>query len=398
MANLRIIHALILITGVFLFVGASPDVQEIKKKQTQLEELRKEIDRYEVQIRESEKKEKATLDLLGKYDRQSALLKKLITALKKQEVTLEKEIADSRKTIEELGGQISSLKMHYARYVANVYKYGRIHDIELLLASKSLNQLLIRSEYLKRFSSQRRRDMEKIGSQKVELEYQDSVLHNKLEEQKQLIAEKKREETKLTSRAKKRKSLLAEIRRDKKNYQKELERKKQDVKELERLISRLIEEESERKKKDGNTEIPVAGSFEARRGKLRWPVDKGTLTARFGNQEHPTLRTVTQNTGIDISVTPGTSVRAIADGEVSKIHWLPSYGNLVILNHRNGFRTVYAHLSEIDVDEGMKIMEGDSIGKTGESLGGSLLHFELYKDREKLDPEKWLKPKGLIQQ
>jgi murein DD-endopeptidase MepM/ murein hydrolase activator NlpD len=288
--------------------------------------------------------------------------------------------------------------MHYARYVANVYKYRRIHDIELLLASKSLNQLLIRSEYLKRFSSQRRRDMEKIGSQKVELEYQDSVLHNKLEEQKQLIAEKKREEAKLANRAKKRKSLLAEIRRDKKNYQKELERKKQDVKELERLISKLIEEESERKKKDGNTEIPVAGSFEARRGKLRWPVDKGTLTARFGNQEHPTLRTVTQNTGIDISVTPGTSVRAIADGEVSKIHWLPSYGNLVILNHRNGFRTVYAHLSEIDVDEGMKIIEGDSIGKTGESLGGSLLHFELYKDREKLDPEKWLKPKGLIQQ
>jgi septal ring factor EnvC (AmiA/AmiB activator) len=391
MPDFRTIRILLLLTGILMFIGAVPDSQEIKKKQTQLEELRKEIDRYEVQIRESEKKEKSTLDLLDKYDRQSALLKKLITAIKKKGVTLEKEIADTRKTIQDLGGQISSLKMHYARYVTNVYKYGRTHDIELLLSSKSLNQLLIRSEYLKRFSSQRRRDMEKIGSQKEDL---DSVLQKKLDEQKQLIAEKKREEKKLTDRAKKRKSVLAEIRRDKKNFQKELDRKKQDVKDLERLISKLIDDE---KDKGGETEIPVAGSFEARKGKLRWPVDKGTLTARFGNQAHPKLGTITQNTGIDISVTPGSSVRAIADGEVSKIHWLPSYGNLVILNHRNGFRTVYAHLSEIDVDEGMKITEGDSIGKTGESLGGAILHFELYKDREKLDPEKWLKPKGLTQ-
>lgn len=392
MTIFRKILLLLLLTGIFLIAGATPDAQEIKKKQTQLEELRKEIDRYEVQIRESEKKEKATLDLLGKYDRQSALLKKLITALKKKEVALEKEIADTRKTIRDLGGQISSLKSHYAQYVANVYKYGRTHDIELLLSSKSLNQLLIRTEYLKRFSNQRRVDMEKIGTQKVEMEYHDSLLQKKLDEQKHLITEKKREEKKLADRAKKRKSILVEIRRDKKNYQKELDRKKQDVKDLERLISRLIEEE---KSKGADTDVPPAGGFEARRGKLRWPVDKGMLTARFGNQEHPTLRTVTQNTGIDISVAPGTNVVAIADGEVSKIHWLPSYGNLVILNHRNGFRTVYAHLSEIDVDEGMKISEGDAIGKTGESLGGSILHFELYKEREKLDPEKWLKPKGL---
>jgi murein DD-endopeptidase MepM/ murein hydrolase activator NlpD len=236
--------------------------------------------------------------------------------------------------------------------------------------------------------------MEKIGSEKMEMEYQDSVLQKKLEEQKQLLAEKKREEKKLSDRAKKRKSLLTEIRRDKKNYQKELDRKKQDVKDLEKLISRLIEDE---KSKGRDTEIPAGGSFEGRKGRLRWPVEKGSLTARFGNQEHPTLRTITQNTGIDISVSPGSSVFAVADGEVSKIHWLPSYGNLVILNHRNGFRTVYAHLSDIDVEEGMKISEGVSIGKTGESLGGSILHFEIYKEREKLDPEKWLKPKGLTQ-
>ena len=387
--KLKIFIVFLCVIGFMLSLNAIPDSQDIKKKQTELEKLREEINKYEVQIRESEKKEKATLDLLGKYDRQSTLLKKLITALKKEENTLEKDIFETKKRIETLGGQILNLKMHYAKYAANAYMHRRTHDLELLLTSKSLNQFLIRSEYLKRFSDQRRMDMARIGTQKTEFENQELSLQNKLNQQKQLIKEKKKEEQKLALLRKQRKSVLTEVRRDKKNYQKELERKKQDVKELERMISKLIEEEAAK----AATATPSLRSFEGKKGKLRWPVERGTLAAKFGNQEHPTLRTITQNTGIDISVEPGTSVHAIADGEVSKIHWLPSYGYLVILNHKNGFRTVYAHLSEIDVDEGMTIKEGDTIGKTGESLNGSILHFELYKDREKLDPEKWLKPR-----
>ena len=112
--------------------------------------------------------------------------------------------------------------------------------------------------------------------------------------------------------------------------------------------------------------------------------------ARFGNQIHPVLKTVTQNTGIDISVPTGTDVHAVSSGEVATISWLPSYGNLVILNHNYGFRTVYTHLSEITVALSQKVDEGEVIGKSGESLGGPLLHFELWKEREKQDPELWL--------
>jgi murein DD-endopeptidase MepM/ murein hydrolase activator NlpD len=69
----------------------------------------------------------------------------------------------------------------------------------------------------------------------------------------------------------------------------------------------------------------------------------------------------------------------------------------LILNHRDGFRTVYAHLADISVSEGESVKEGSRIGKSGESIVGSILHFEIYKDREKLDPEQWLKQKGLTQ-
>jgi murein DD-endopeptidase MepM/ murein hydrolase activator NlpD len=83
-------------------------------------------------------------------------------------------------------------------------------------------------------------------------------------------------------------------------------------------------------------------------------------------------------------------VTTVADGEVTTIWWLPGYGNLVIVDHYSGFRTVYAHLSEITVSEGQKVKEGEQIGASGEALEGARLHFELWKDREKQNPELWL--------
>jgi septal ring factor EnvC (AmiA/AmiB activator) len=382
----------------FLNFGFASTDQDIQKKQTQIEKLRKEIDKFEDKIKESSKKEKATLELLSTYDRQSLLLRRLVKKLREREIALEEEIKQTKVTISELEGELSSLKKHYAGYVSTAYKFGKVYDLELLLASKSFNQLLIRSEYLRRFSDQRHKDMIRVDTKKSSMEKQHNLLSQQLEEQQDILQQKRKEEDRLAAKAKKRKSLLAEIKRDKKNFKKEIDRRKQDVRELEKIIARLVEEDLEKRdKKDKTIEPPSGRGFFSKRGRLRWPVDRGKITTRFGSEQHPTLRTITQNTGIDITVSAGSDVIAVADGEVSKIHWLPSYGNLLILNHRDGFRTVYAHLADISVSEGESVKEGSRIGKSGESIVGSILHFEIYKDREKLDPEQWLKQKGLTQ-
>jgi murein hydrolase activator len=381
---------------------------EIKKKQSELEKLRKDIDRFEEKIKERGKKEHSTLELLDTYDRQATLLRKLIDKLRAEEKSLQSDIDETKRSIYDLGGQLSFLKRHYANYVSIVYKYGRTYDLELLLSSKSFNQLLIRSEYLKRFSNQRKKDLDKIDSKRDNLEGQSLLLQKQLAEQRHLIAEKTIEETNLAIKMKKRKVILTEIRRDKKNYQREINRKIDAAKDLEQIIVRLIEEDRIKKEhetnlaKEGKAPVPArepvgGGIFQAKHGLLRWPVAQGKITARFGNQQHPVLRTVTQNPGIDISVPVGTGVDVVAEGEVSAIQWLPSFGNLVIVNHNNGFRTVYAHLSEIFVSEQQKLNEGDRLGTSGETLAGPTLHFEIWKGREKQDPEQWLRPRGLVQ-
>jgi murein DD-endopeptidase MepM/ murein hydrolase activator NlpD len=119
-------------------------------------------------------------------------------------------------------------------------------------------------------------------------------------------------------------------------------------------------------------------------------VSEGRIVARFGNQRHPTLKTVSQNTGIDIAVRSGSPVMSVARGEVATIWWLPSFGNLVILNHSGGYRTVYSHLAEIHVAEGQEVAEGEVIGESGESVDGPRLHFEIWKGKEKQNPEAWL--------
>ncbi len=386
------------------WTAAEARQDEIKKKKSQLEKLRSDISSVEQRIKEKEKKEHATLGLLDAYDHQASLIRRLIQKLHEEEQSLQQDIDSTRERIAELSGQVSFLKKQYAEYVTAAYTRGRSYDIELLFSSASVNQMLIRSEYLKRFTDQRRQDINKIEDQRTELQQQNQRLQQQLTEQRQLINEKSSEEGKLAQRTKKRKVMLAAIRKDKNTIKQEMARKLQAAKELEELISTLIEQERQKKEHEpkergGAAAKPgiSAGTFENHRGRLRWPVSGGKITAHFGAHENPVLHTVTQNPGIDIAVNAGTTVSSVADGEVSAIWWLPSFGNLVIVNHRNGYRSVYAHLGEISVSDGAQVAEGQAIGKSGEAVSGPLLHFEIWKDREKLDPEQWLGQRGLSQ-
>jgi septal ring factor EnvC (AmiA/AmiB activator) len=387
---------------VFLLMGiqlGTPQTQEeINRRQNELKEIRDQIRDLESKSKQQQANENEVLELLDTYDQKSGLLRKLLRRLHGEARNIQTRIQTTQSTYEELEQQLAFLKDHYAKYVAAVYKAGRASDIDLLLSSGSLNQLLVRNEYLQRFSEQRRRDAKRIVTKRNELGESQARLSRELSEERRLIAEKGAEEDRLASLSAERRLRLEVIRRNKTVLQKQLQRQIEAAKQMEGLITKLVE--ADRIKKERATtdsriqKLPTPstaeGSFERKKGHLRWPVDEGRIVARFGPQKHPTLKTITQNTGIDIAVRQGTTVSAVAPGDVAIISWLPAYGNVIILSHPNGFRTVYSHLGEIEVAEGQSVLEGDPIGKSGESLDGPRLHFELWKDRDKQNPESWL--------
>ncbi len=394
----------------------SQKTREITRQERELGKLRSEIAAFEKRLRESEKREQSTLEHLDDLEQQSALIRQLIRKLREEERTITKDIDQAKVSIEELEKQLHALRTHYAGYVRSVYKNGRVYDVELLFSSNSINQLLIRIEYLKRFSGQRVNDLKKIVQKKTELEEENDQLQQTLKNERALLAEKTKEEQSLKTKAAQRQRVLNRIRTDKKTLRQELSRKTAAVKRIEQMIADLIEKErlkreELRKQREAAAarererlaaaskapapiiEIEPTGAFAQLRGRMRWPVASGVIASKFGNQTHPVLKTVTQNSGVDISVKVGTDVVAVAEGEVSLISFIPGYGNVVILNHYNGYRTVYAHLSDIQVVEAQKIREGDPVGKSGDSLAGSILHFEVWQEREKMNPELWLAKK-----
>ncbi len=373
-----------------------------KNRQKQLERIKADVGRFEDKIKQENKREQTTLDILDSYERQEVALRKSISHLYDEQANLKNQINQTRHLVRESAELLVALRKQYSNYVSTAYQNGGAYDMELVISSGSLNQAYVRAVYLKNFSDQRKKDLLRIDNKRAELETQSALLEHQMAREKDLISSKHYEEAKFDLKVRNRKTILTRIRRDKKTLKKELNRSVQAAKDLQVLIAKLSENDLPEIKTDGKDLLldhssvlspSVSREFESNRGRLKWPVFEGRISSRFGLQQNPSLHTLTQNPGIDIAVPPSTSVSSIADAQVSRIFWLPSYGNLIILSHRDGFRSVYAHLAEISVNEGDSVRAGQILGRSGESISGSVLHLELYKNREKLDPEEWLSPR-----
>jgi murein hydrolase activator len=392
--------------------------KEIKKKEKELQKLRSDIQFYEAKLHSSEVREKSTLDVLDDLESQSDLIRKLIKSLKDEESDITDEIQRTKSSVMTLESQLQQLRSHYAGYIRSIYKHGRVYDVELLFSSKSVNQLYIRIEYLKKFSEQRVKDLAEIQEKKSALETENRQLESSLASERRLLTEKTREERNLKEKLADRRSILRKIRKNKVIYRKALTRKNAAAGQVEQLIADLIVKEEKRKEQEAAAErermiaearerdnsksttptmpepdvSPPIPDFEQLKGRLPWPVTSGIVSkdGKFGRHIHPDLKTVTQNTGVDIQTRAGSNVFAVADGEVAALSFIPGFGNVLILNNYSGYHTVYAHLSDINVSKSDKVREGEVIAHSGESVDGSVLHFEIWKERDKLNPELWL--------
>ena len=122
-----------------------------------------------------------------------------------------------------------------------------------------------------------------------------------------------------------------------------------------------------------------------------WPV-RGWVSSRFGRRDSPFSGDRGFHAGIDIANDKGTPIRAAADGTVKFSGWEGGYGKLVVLDHGNGYTTLYGHSSELLVSVGQKIRRGTMIarmGETGEATGPHL-HYEVRRYGAAVNPMQYL--------
>jgi septal ring factor EnvC (AmiA/AmiB activator) len=403
-----------------LFTAGSLILQDksIKGKQNELSELKKEISELENQISLKTAKEKENFSVLENYSRQNFLLNKVINKIKSEEKEKESEILYSLKIISDLEKEIESLQKNYARYVVAIYKSGKISELASLIDARSVEQALVRYKYLQKFSEQRRKDLDNLRNKKKELLTAKSLLEKEKVEKSLLAAAKINEEKQLLMKLNERKKIISSLKKDKVQLNIELEAKRNAEVKIKNLITKLIEEaerkaeeeriarekvnkektssasdiKKENSKEDYNLNLSTSGftSFSTLKGKLTWPVNSGKIIRKFGENRNTQLNTVTLNYGVDIKTESDVNVKSVAEGIVSAIDWIPGYGSIIIITHRDNYRTVYSHLSEIFIKEGDKVKPGSLIAKVGESLEGSILHFEIWSSRNNQNPELWL--------
>ena len=209
----------------------------------------------------------------------------------------------------------------------------------------------------------------KLVKQKERLAQQEERL---IEESstKNILIEEKKEEIKSTKSTKKEKeSLVKKLSKSEKLFKKEKKEKEKKAKELEDKIRKIIEEEIARAKRKSHELTPEAlalsSEFTKNKGKLPWPLERGIIVGRYGNQNHPILPGIKiQNNGIDIATDKNTDVRVVFDGVVSRIFFIKGEGKAVLINHGEYF-TVYSGLKEVLVKIGEQVLSKEKIAYIG---------------------------------
>jgi septal ring factor EnvC (AmiA/AmiB activator) len=245
----------------------------------------------------------------------------------------------------------------------------------------------------------------KLYQTKVKLEKSLIQLEISLQDKKRLLSLKKKtlEDLKVDQSIKSK--MLTKLKNNKKNIEKELrqtkkekEDKQNEINSMNQLIEKLISDKKQNKLRTDELKRirqekkkDISGNFSSMKGKLIWPND-GKLEVKFGNQINPELRTITENTGIEIRCANSSKVISVLDGIVMGINYIPTYGNVIIVDHGDDYATVYANLGRIFITDNQYISQGDLIGEVSSSGSKkNLLHFEIWKKDQKLNPEKWLK-------
>jgi len=132
--------------------------------------------------------------------------------------------------------------------------------------------------------------------------------------------------------------------------------------------------------------------FVKNRGNLPWPT-VGSVLLAFGAQPDALSRTIVSHPGLTLKAAQGAKVQAIAAGTVVYADWLKGYGQIVILDHGDGYHSLVAHLGTLAVAQGAVVASGELLGTVGDtgSLHGTQLYFELREQGVPVDPRTWLR-------
>lgn len=382
-----------LLINVSFAAEPSKTKSEIVKKEKQLESLKRKIVEKKKGLEYNVKKEYTILEGLEKLDKvlskkeeDMANIENSLTQLKEKTRNVDARVIELVRDKERLSGLLM-------QRLAAMYKMKKGGIVESLFISNPVNDIGRRYKYIS-----------KIVEYDTDLlkEYKDNQLL--LQTEKERLTEFEKEVLSLKDELKYKKSEVEEERDKKSSLLKDIRKKKDTqlaaIQEMEGA-SKELQSFLERFKNDiiRDAAITHGGGFAGMRGRLPMPVN-GKIVSIYGKIEHPKFHTITFNNGIEIEASLGEEVRSIYKGRVAYSGWFRGYGKVVIIDHGNGYYTLFARLSKILRDVNSLVEKGDVIALVGDTglAKGPNLYFEVRQKGMPLNPLNWLAYKAGIRQ
>lgn len=385
---------------VLLLVPAALHAQDREATEQRLQELREQIAEYEERMSEVRERAEASEQSLREVEREIAVRAELISNFQRRMDQLTQESAQMQASMRGLEAEVRAVQQQYQDRATHAYKYGRLHDLALILSAESINQMLIRVQYLTRFTQQRREKLADVQAATAELREQRAELQAAREHTQELLAEAERERRNLSRLENERRSIVASLRDEQENIEEQLDADRSREQALVRELRRIAEAGAERGRERAATSARSAAEFEAlsgsfleNRGQLPWP-SPGVVTEAYGEVVNPVHGTRTPNPGILIATREQEEVRAVFDGQVETVDIIPNFGRFVVVSHGQ-FQTLYSNFSLLYVSPGDRIDAGQVIGRAGTDAEprGASVFFAIFDGGEEVNPTRWLGPR-----
>ena len=402
----------------------------IKELESKRGALQKQIAESESLLQTTTKNVGSQLKGLAALTGQIEERKRYILTINSDMDAIDRELVSLERQLNQLQKELKDKKTKYAASVNYLYRNHTIQDkLLFIFSAQTLEQTYRRLRYVREYASYQRMQGEEIQKKQKQINNKRAELTEARKAKENLLKERENEKTTLERQEKEQKALVDSLRKKQRSLQSEINKKRKEANQLNARIDRLIAEEIEKarkraeeearreaaaRKKAEKTESPSAtkpkaepleaytmnkadrelsGSFASNRGKLPVPVTGPyIITSHYGEYTVPGLRGVKlDNKGIDIQAKPGAQARAVFNGKVAAVFQLNGLFNILV--RHGAYISVYCNLSTASVKADDTVKTGQTLGtifSDGADGGRTVLHFQLRREKEKLNPEPWL--------
>lgn len=382
-------------------MAGAQEKESLKKERDKISEEISLTNKLLQETRQNRSKMEGELGLLNKKIR---LREDLINSIKKEVRLYNRQIERNREQVALLESELGELKSRYADMVRLAHRTNRAQDrLMFIFASDDFIQAIRRIRFFRQLADVRKSQAQEIEATKGKLIDLNRELNEGIASKNQTLEQEQDAKQDLTQDISKQQETVSSLKSEERSLLSKLKKQEKQREKVNKEIQRIIEAEIRASKKDNAgvfaltpEAAALSADFEKNRGKLPWPVERGVITQKFGDNPHPVLAGImVPNNGVNIATNQNAQIRAVFDGTVSGVFSIPGAGKNIIINH-GGYRSVYSNLKEVFVSKGQAISAKEAIGLvlTDEVDGKTEAHIEIWKVSEKgtvkEDPAKWI--------